>query len=67
MGVNEVIQSEREPSDEERAMLAAAYLGIDFLAPPEDRPTKREIKEILDDEDDDILDQHINEKSIQRQ
>jgi hypothetical protein len=64
MGVYEVIQSEREPSDEERAMLAAAYSGIDFSAPPEDCLTKREIIEILD-EDDDILDQHINEESIQ--
>ena len=67
MGVDEVIQSEREPSDEERAMLAAANSGMDFLAPQEDRPTKREIIEILDDEDDDILDQHINEESIQQQ
>ena len=67
MGVNEVIQSEREPSDEERVMLAAANSGIDFSAPPEDCPTKREIIEILDDEDNDILDQHINEESIQRQ
>jgi hypothetical protein len=48
-------------------MLAAANSGIYFSAPPEDRPTKREIIEILDDEDDDILDQHINEESIQRQ
>ena len=40
MGVDEVIQSEREPSDEERAMLAAANSGIDFSAPREDRPTK---------------------------
>ena len=61
MGANEVIQSKREPSDEERAMLAAANSGIDFSAPPEDRPTKRVIIEILDGEDDDILDQHINE------
>ena len=30
MVVNEVIQSEREPSNEERAMLAAANSGIDF-------------------------------------
>ena len=65
MGVDEVIQSEREPSDEEKLMLAAANSGIDFSAPREDRPTKREIIEILDDEDDDILDQHINEESIQ--
>ena len=36
MGVNEVIQSEREPSDEERVMLAAANSGIDFSTPPED-------------------------------
>jgi hypothetical protein len=67
MGVNEVIQSEREPSNEERAMLAAANPGIDFSTPPEDRPNKREIIEILDDKDDDILDQHINVESIQRQ
>jgi hypothetical protein len=64
MGANKVIQSEREPSDEERVMLAAANSGIDFSAPPEDCLTKREIIEILD-EDDDILDQHINEESIQ--
>ena len=67
MGVNEVIQSEREPSDKERAMLAAANSGIDFSTPREDCPTKREIIEILDDEDDDILDQLINEENIQRQ
>jgi len=36
MGVNEVIQNEREPSDKERAMLAAANSGIDFSTPPED-------------------------------
>ncbi len=65
IGVNEVIQSEREPSDEERTMLAAANSGIDFSTPPEDRPTKREVIEILDDEDDDIMDQLINEESIQ--
>jgi hypothetical protein len=67
MGVNEVIQSERESNDEERAMLAAANSGIDFSTPPEDRPTKREVIETLDDEDDDILDQLINEESIQQQ
>ena len=54
MGVNEVIQSEREPNKGEQAMLAAANSGIDFSTPPEDRPTKREVIEILDDEDDDI-------------
>jgi hypothetical protein len=62
MGVNEVIQSERGPSDKERAMLVVANSGIDFSAPPEARPTKRERIEILDDEDNDILDQHINER-----
>jgi len=60
-----VIQSEREPNDKERAMLMVANSGIDFLMPPEDRPTKREVIEILDDEDDDIVDQLINEESIQ--
>ena len=67
MEVNEVIQSEREPSNEEQAMLAAANSGIDFSTPPEDRPTKRKVIEILDDEDNDILDQLINEESIQQQ
>jgi len=68
MGANEVIQSEREPSDKEQAMLAAANSGIDFLTPPEDQPTKRgEVIKILDDENDDIVDQLINEESIQRQ
>ena len=61
MGVNEVIQSEGEPSDKEQAMLVAANSGIDFSAPPKDRPTKREIIEIFDDKDNDVLDQHINE------
>ena len=67
MEVNEVIQSEREPSDKERAMLTAANSGIDFSTPPEDRPTKREVIEILDykDNDNDIMDQLINEESIQ--
>ncbi len=36
IGVNEVIQSEPEPSNEEQAMLAVANLGIDFSLPPED-------------------------------
>ena len=67
MGVNEVIQSEREPSDKERVMLEAASSGLDFSTPPEDRPTKRKVIEILDDEDNDILDKLINEESIQRQ
>ena len=67
MGVNEVIQSEREPNNEERAMLAVANSGIDFSTPPEDRPTKREVIEILDDKDDDIMDQLINEESTQCQ
>jgi len=48
-------------------MLAAANSGIDFSTPPEDRPTKRKVIEILDDEDNDILDQLINEESIQHQ
>jgi hypothetical protein len=43
MGVNEVIQSEREPGDEEGAMLGVANSGIDFSSPPEDQPNKREI------------------------
>ena len=48
-------------------MLAAANSGIDFSTPPEDRPTKREVIEILDykDNDNDIMDQLINEESIQ--
>jgi len=48
-------------------MLVVANSGIDFSTPPEDQPTKREIIEILDDKDDDILDQLINEESIQQQ
>jgi len=48
-------------------MLVSANSGIDFSMPPEDRPTKREVIEILDDEDNDIVDQLINEESIQQQ
>ncbi len=65
MGVNEVIQSEAEPSNKEQAMLAAANSGIDFSLPPEDRPNRGEIIEILDDEDDDIMDQYMKEESTQ--
>jgi hypothetical protein len=66
IGVNEVIQSEPEPSNKEQAMLAAANPGIDFSLPPEDQPNRGEIMEILDDEDDDILDQYMKEESTQR-
>ena len=48
-------------------MLAAANSGIDFSMPPEDQPTKRKVIEIFDDEDNDIVDQLINEGSIQQQ
>jgi hypothetical protein len=65
IGVNEVIQSEPEPSNEERAMLAAANSGIDFSLPLEDQPNREEIIEILDDKDDDILDQYMKEESTQ--
>jgi hypothetical protein len=56
MRINDVIQSEPVPSNEEQAMLAAANSGIDFSLPPEDPPNSREITEILDDKDNDILD-----------
>jgi hypothetical protein len=65
IGVNEVIQSEPEPSNKEQAMLAAANSGIDFSLPPEDQPNRGEIIEILDDKDDDILDQYMKEESTQ--
>ncbi len=61
-----MIQSEPEPSNKEREMLAAANSGIDFSLPPEDRPNREETKEILDDEDDDIPDQYMIEESTQR-
>ncbi len=51
MGVDKVVQSEPEPSDEERAMLTAANSGIDFSPPPEEWPNRREIEEVLNDED----------------
>jgi hypothetical protein len=65
IGVNEVIQCEPEPSNREQAMLAAANSGIDFSSPPEDRPNRGEITEIIDDKDDDILDQYMKEESTQ--
>ncbi len=36
MGVDEVVQSEPEPTDEERAMLAVSNSGMDFSSPPEE-------------------------------
>ncbi len=46
-------------------MLAAANSGIDFSLPPEERPNRREIIEILDDEDNEILDEYMKEESTQ--
>jgi hypothetical protein len=66
MGIKEVIQSEPVPSNEEQAMLAAANSGINFSLPPEVRPNRGEIIEILDDKDNDILDQYIKEESTQQ-
>ncbi len=66
IGVNEVIQSEPEPSNKEQAMLAAANSEIDFSLPPEDQPNRGEIIEILDDKDDDIIDQYMKEESTQQ-
>jgi hypothetical protein len=64
MGVNEVIQSDPEPSNKERAILAAAKSGIDLSLPLEDQPNRREIIEILNNEDNKILDQFINDEGI---
>ncbi len=66
IGVNEVIQSEPEPSNEEQAMLTAANSGIYFSSPPEDQPNRGEIIEIIDDKDNDILDQYMKEESTQQ-
>jgi hypothetical protein len=63
MGVDKVVQSEPEPSGEERAMLAAANSGINFSSPPEEQQNRREIIEILDDEDNKILDKYMKEES----
>jgi hypothetical protein len=65
MGLDEVVQSKPEPSDEERAMLAAANSGIDISSPPEEQPNRREIIEILNDEDNEILDEYMKEESTQ--
>ncbi len=63
MGVDKVVQSKPEPSVKEQAMLAAANSGIDFSSPPEEQPNSREILEILDDEDNEILDKYMKEES----
>jgi hypothetical protein len=42
-------------------MLAAANSGIDFSLPPEKQPNRREILEILYDEDNEILDEYMKE------
>jgi hypothetical protein len=66
IGVDEVVQSKPEPSNEEQAMLAAANSGIDFSSLPEDRPNRGEIIEILNNEDNEILDEYMKEKSTRR-
>ena len=65
MGVDEVVQSEPEPSNKEQAMLAAANSGIDFSLPPEDWPNRGEIIEILVNVDNEILDKYMKKESIQ--
>ncbi len=46
-------------------MLTATNSGMDFSSPPEEQPNRREIIEILDDEDNEILDEYRKEESTQ--
>jgi hypothetical protein len=63
MGVDKVVQSKPEPSNEEQTMLAVANSGINFSLPPVEQPNRREIIEILNDEDNEILDEYMKEES----
>ncbi len=66
MRVDEVVQSKPEPSNKEQAMLVAANSGMDFSLLPKERPNRREIIEILNDEDSEILDEYMKEESTHR-
>ena len=56
-GVYDVIQDEPEMSDEQRAMLAANNLGLDFLSVPT-KVTGGEVIEILDDNEEEVMNEY---------
>jgi hypothetical protein len=56
-GVDEVVQDEPEQSDEQRAMLTAENLGLDFSSIPT-KVSGGEVIEILDDEEEDAIDEY---------
>ena len=53
-GINDVVQDEPEMSDEQRVVLAANNLGLDFSSIPT-KVTGGEVIEILEDDEEDIL------------
>jgi hypothetical protein len=56
-GVDEVVQDEPEQSDEQRAILAAENLGIDFSSIPT-KVSGGEVIEILNDDEEDGIDEY---------
>ena len=56
-GIDDVVQDEPEMSDEQRAILAANNLGMDFLSIPT-KVTGGEVIEILDDNEEDVMNEY---------
>ena len=60
-GVYDVIQDEPEMSDEQRAMLAANNLGLDFLSVPT-KVTGGEVIKILNDNKEEVMNEYKQEE-----
>jgi hypothetical protein len=63
-GVDEVVQADLLPTDEERAMLAARNSGLDIGPLVNERPARPEVIDLLGEEDEVALDEHINEEVL---
>jgi len=62
-GIDNVVQDKPEMSDEQRAVLAANNLGLDFSSVPT-KVTEGEVIEILDDYEEDILNEYEREEVL---
>ncbi len=63
-GVDEVVQADLMPTDEERAMLAARNSGLDIGPLTDEWPAWPEVIELLGEEDKMALDEHIKEEVL---
>jgi hypothetical protein len=64
-GANDVVQEEMEQTDEERAILAAENLGLDFSSVPM-KVMGGEVIEILDDEEEEAISEFMQEEILMK-